>query len=293
MRVLVLGASGMLGNAVVKVFTANDQHQVWGTMRNSSSSRFFNPKHNLKLLTGINVLNEDALVDVFAKVQPDVVINCVGVIKQLENAKDPLAVLPINSILPYRLSKLCRLARARLIHVSTDCVFSGRKGNYVEDDLSDAEDLYGKSKFIGELHDDSHAITLRTSIIGHELGSNFALIDWFLAQKGIVKGFTQAFFSGLPTFELARVMRDFVLPDPQLAGLYHVSSSPISKHDLLNLVANEYSKVVEIEPYSDFKIDRSLNSSKFLSATGYQAPSWPELITLLHDNYKREIEPYV
>lgn len=293
MRVLVLGASGMLGNAVVKVFTAKDQHQVWGTIRNAASSRFFTAKENLKLLTGVDVLDEDALVEVFAKVQPDVVINCVGVIKQLENAKDPLTVLPINSMLPHRLSKLCRLARARLIHVSTDCVFSGRKGNYVEDDLSDAEDLYGKSKFIGELHDDSHAITLRTSIIGHELGSNFALIDWFLSQKGKVKGFTRAFFSGLPTFELARVMYDYVLPQPHLAGLYHVSAEPINKYDLLDLVAKEYAKVIEIEPYSDFKIDRSLNSSKFTSVTGYQAPPWPELITMLHDNYKREIKPYV
>lgn len=293
MRILVLGASGMLGSAVVKLFTASPHFEVWGTIRNNSSRRFFAESSNLKFIPNLDVLDEDALLQAFAKVQPAAVINCVGVIKQLENANDPLTVLPINSMLPHRLSRLCRLANARLIHISTDCVFSGRKGGYVESDLSDAEDLYGKSKFIGELHNDEHAITLRTSIIGHELGSQFALMDWFLAQEGRVRGYTRAIFSGLPTFELARVIRDYVLPNTELSGLYHVSAAPISKRDLLSLVAKEYDKKIEIEDYPNFEIDRSLNSHKFTSTTGYQAASWPELIAILHDNYKREVKPYV
>lgn len=293
MRILVLGASGMLGNAVAKVFAASGQHKVWGTIRSSGSRYFFAELGHLQLIPNLDVLDEDALLSTFTQVQPEVVINCVGVIKQLNNANDPLAVLPINAMLPHKLSRLCHLTGARLIHVSTDCVFSGRKGNYVESDLSDAEDLYGKSKFIGELHDNPHAITLRTSIIGHELNSHHALVDWFLNQQGKIKGYTQAVFSGLPTFELARVMLDYVLLNPDLYGLYHVSAAPISKFDLLRLIAKEYAKDIEIEAYHEFAIDRSLDSSRFRAATGYCAPAWPDLIAMLHDNYKREIKPYV
>lgn len=293
MRILVLGASGMLGNAVVKVFSNSPDYQVWGTIRSNSSKRFFAPLENLTFISNIDVLDEGMLLDAFIQAEPDVVINCVGVIKQLGNANDPLAVLPINSMLPHRLSRLCNLSGARLVHVSTDCVFSGRRGNYVESDRSDAEDLYGKSKFIGELHAEPHAITLRTSIIGHELGSNHALVDWFLSQQGRVKGYTKAIFSGLPTFELAYVIRDYVIPHPELSGLYHISAAPIAKFDLLALIAREYAKEIEIEAYPDFKIDRSLDSSRFSSATGYKAAPWPDLIKMLHNNYKSEIKPYV
>lgn len=219
---------------------------------------------------------------VLARVQPDVLINCVGLIKQLADAKDPLTALPINAMLPHRLARLCELAGTRLIHMSTDCVFSGRQGAYRESDMSDAEDLYGKSKYIGELHDLPHAITLRTSIIGHELGSSHALVDWFLSQQGSVKGFTKAIFSGLPTVELARVMKDFVIPHPQLNGLYHVAAEPIAKLDLLQLVAAEYGKQVDICPDDELVIDRSLDGSRFRDATGYVAPAWPELIRRMH-----------
>ena len=186
-------------------------------------------------------------------------------------------------MLPHRLARLCELAGARLIHISTDCVFSGRKGLYLESDLSDAEDLYGKSKYIGELHDLPHAITLRTSIIGHELGSNYALVDWFLSQEGGVKGFTKAIFSGLPTVELARVMKDFVVPHPQLNGLYHVAAKPIDKFRLLSLVAAQYGKAIDIRPEDALVIDRSLDGSRFREATGYVAPEWPELIRRMYE----------
>jgi len=233
-------------------------------------------------LTGVEVLDQDALVAVLARVQPDVVINCIGLIKQLADAKDPLTALPINAMLPHRLARLCKLGGARLIHVSTDCVFSGRRGMYRESDLSDAEDLYGKSKYIGELHDLPHAITLRTSIIGHELGSNHALVDWFLSQQECVKGFTKAIFSGLPTVELARVMKDFVVPHRELNGLYHVAAEPIDKFSLLGLVAAQYGRQIAIYPDDALVIDRSLDGSRFGKATGYLAPAWPELIRRMH-----------
>lgn len=277
-RVLVLGISGMLGNAVFRMFCADAQHEAWGTLRSTSALANFPPQNHGRIAKGVDVLDQDVLAATLAKIRPDVVINCVGLIKQLADANDPLTALPINALLPHRLARLCELVGARLIHVSTDCVFSGRTGGYQESDLSDAEDLYGKSKYIGELHDLPHAITLRTSIIGHELGSSHSLVDWFLAQQGSVKGFTKAIFSGLPTVELARVMKDIVIPRPDLCGLYHVAAEPISKFDLLGLVAAEYGKQIEIQPDGALEIDRSLNGSRFREATGYVVPAWRELI---------------
>ncbi len=281
-RVLVLGVTGMLGNAVFRVFNADARFEVWGTLRSGAARSHFPEASHARLRTGVDVLDQDSLVAALAAIKPDVVINCVGLIKQLADAKDPLTALPINAMLPHRLAKLCQLVGARLIHVSTDCVFSGSKGGYLESDVSDAEDLYGKSKYIGELTDMPHAVTLRTSIIGHELNSNYALIDWFLSQEGSVKGFSRAIFSGLPTVELARVMKDFVIPHTQLSGLYHVAAAPIAKLDLLRLVASQYGKQIEIRADDSLVIDRSLNGSRFSAATGYVAPAWPELIRVMH-----------
>lgn len=280
-RVLILGVSGMLGNAVFSV-TANDPRlEVTGTARSGAVKRFFPSQMHDSIVDGIDVLNNDSLVKVIGQVKPDVVVNCVGLIKQLSDADDPLVVLPVNSILPHRLSAICELAGTRLVHISTDCVFDGTKGGYVESDVSNATDLYGKSKFIGELHASKHAITLRTSIIGHELSSRHALIEWFLAQTGSIKGYTRAIFSGLPTAELSRVIKDIVIPRSDLHGLYHVSADPISKFDLLSLVSEIYGKEIEIAPYDEPAIDRSLNSNLFQQETGYKADNWSELVTMM------------
>lgn len=285
MKILILGASGMLGSTIFRTLSSSSEFAVWGTTRYSATLRYF-PEHlRPRTLTDIDALDVDALSKVLDNVRPGVVINCIGLIKQRADADDPLIALPVNALLPHRLARLCALAGARLIHVSTDCVFSGRKGGYLESDVSDAEDLYGKSKYIGELHDLPHAITLRTSIIGHELNSAHALIDWFLAQQGAIKGYSRAVFSGLPTVELARIMKDFVLPHPELNGLYHVAAEPIAKLDLLRLVAAQYGKVIEIRPDDRLVIDRSLNGSCFSTATGYAPPSWPELVSLMHAHY--------
>lgn len=282
MRVLVLGATGMLGSAVFKVLSGSNALSVFGTVRNASAIKNFGPEFHENLISGVDVLDHDCLVNVFQQYKPDIVINCVGLIKQLSTAKDPLSTLPVNAMLPHRLSKLCGLTNSRLIHISTDCVFSGRKGMYQELDISDAEDLYGKSKYIGEVVSESHAITLRTSIIGHELNSQSSLVDWFLSQEGTVKGYSQAFFSGLPTVELARVIMEFVIPQPTLHGLYHVSAQPIDKLTLLQYVAKTYQKDIHIVPDDHLKIDRSLDSSRFRTATGYVPPAWTDLIQTMY-----------
>jgi len=279
--VLVLGASGMLGNAVFRLFSQTPDLTVWGSLRDGGALRHFPREAACRLLTGVDVENPDQLARLLATTAPDVIINCIGLVKQLADANDPLAALPINSLLPHRLARLASLTGARLVHVSTDCVFSGKKGAYTEDDAADALDLYGRSKLLGEV-DYPNAITLRTSIIGHELASSNGLVDWFLTQDGKVRGFTKAVFSGLPTVELACVIRDYILPRAELRGLFHVSTAPISKFDLLQLVANEYAKNVKIEPDSRLVIDRSLDSTRFRAVTGYAPPAWPELVQRMH-----------
>lgn len=282
MKVLVLGVTGMLGSTLFRYLSADTNYQVWGTLRSPAGRGHFSSDTHSLLISHIDVLDSDDLVSVMEQVRPDVVINCVGLIKQLADAKDPLTALPINAMFPHRLANLCALAGARVIHISTDCVFSGRKGMYAEQDVSDAEDLYGKSKFIGELNGTSHVITLRTSIIGHELQSSESLIDWFLSQKESTKGYAKAIFSGLPTIELARVIKEYVIPRPELNGLYHVSVEPIDKLSLLKLVAEVYGKEIDVVPDDRVCIDRSLDSSRFQQATGYVPPSWPELVKSMH-----------
>lgn len=285
MKVLILGASGMLGSAMFKVLSKNKLLHVVASLRDNKKAGFFDESLRANLITGVDVLDQDSLAKVLADTRPNVVINCVGLIKQLGNAKDPLVALPLNAMFPHRLARLCGLLGARVVHISTDCVFDGKKGNYLESDLSNAEDLYGKSKYMGELHDYPHAITLRTSIIGHELDSRHSLVDWFLSQEGEVKGFSKAIFSGLPTVELARVVEHYVLPKPELHGLYHVAAEPISKLDLLTLVAREYGKNIRIVADAQLVIDRSLNGVRFKEASGYTAPAWPELINLMKKSH--------
>lgn len=277
MNVLVLGVSGMLGNAMFRILSENVSLTVFGTARSASVRRFFAPDLASKIMVGVDVENQDSLARVFAEVKPRVVLNCIGLIKQLADANDPLMALSVNAILPHRLTQLCALLGARLVHISTDCVFSGAQGNYSETDPADATDLYGRSKHLGEVMYPG-TITLRTSIIGHELASAHALLGWFLAQQGQVKGYTRAIFSGLPTVELAKVVRDVVLPRPELSGLYHVAAVPIAKYDLLKLIAEAYHKQIEIVPDDALVIDRSLNATRFRHITGYVAPSWPDLV---------------
>lgn len=280
-KVLVLGASGMLGNAVLRLFAQSDGYSAVGSARSAGVLRVLPPDLRDRVICGVDVENVDSLTRLFAATRPDVVINCIGLVKQMAEADDPLAAIPINALLPHRLARLCDVAGARLIHMSTDCVFAGTKGMYREDEPSDAQDLYGRSKYLGEV-DYPHAVTLRTSIIGHELSGAHGLVGWFLAQQGGVKGYSHAIFSGLPTVELARVMRDCVIPRPELRGLYHVSAEPINKFDLLKLVAQVYGRLIAITPDDGLRIDRSLDSSRFRALTGYAPPSWPELVRSMH-----------
>lgn len=282
-KVLILGASGMLGSTLYRFFASSPGFSVLGTVRSAACVAMLPRSSRARIEDGVDVSNSDRIARCIGEFRPDVLINSVGVIKQLDDSKDPLTAIEINSLFPHRVAALCQLARARMIHISTDCVFDGRRGNYLESDTADATDLYGRSKYLGELGGPNN-VTLRTSIIGHEMGRAISLVDWFLAQPGpTVRGYRRAIFSGLPTVELARVVRDFVIPNQELHGLWHVASEPINKCELLNLIARAYNKTVDVLPSDDVIIDRSLNASRFRKATGYVAPPWSELVKTMHD----------
>lgn len=280
-RVLILGVTGLLGNAMLRVLAECESLEVHGSTRSVATVQLLRQPLRARVHAGVDAVDADALTRLL-ELRPAVVINCVGVVKQLAESNDPLAVLPVNAMLPHRLSRLCALIGARLLHISTDCVFSGTRGGYRDEDTPDAVDLYGRSKQIGEVVDQPHVLTLRTSFIGHELRSRRGLIEWFLSQRGRVHGYSRALFSGLPTVELAGVVRDHVLTRPGLHGLYQVAAPPIDKLTLLRLVAAQYGHDVQIVPDDELIIDRSLDSTRFRQATGYEPPAWPELVRRMH-----------
>ena len=281
MKVLVIGASGMLGSTVLRVLSEKSDWQVFGTVRDEKVKQFFSEAIGKRIRAGVDVEEQHSLIKVLDQIRPDVVINCTGLTKHKLESEDSLVSIPINALVPHQLAELCKLMDARLIHVSTDCVFSGEKGGYIESDPTDARDAYGKTKALGEV-DYPHAITLRTSIIGHELQSKISLLDWFLSQGASCKGYTRAIFSGLPTVVFAQIIRDVVIPHKELSGLYHVAAQPISKFNLLKLIADVYGKSINIEPDDTLVVDRSLDATRFFRATGYVAPEWPELIKTMH-----------
>ena len=279
-RVLILGAGGMLGHKLCQQF--RNRFDTWATVRSSPSNYSkFELLDEARLMGGVDAANLDSVMRAVATVQPDVVINCVGIIKQLAAAKDPIASLTINSLFPHRLALLCRSAGIRMMHISTDCVFSGRKGMYSEDDPSDAEDLYGRSKFLGEVSAEG-SLTLRTSIIGRELETISGLVEWFLSNRGgHVRGFTKAIYSGFTTLALADIMAELIESWPHLSGVYQVSSEPIDKYALLLMLRDAFGIDIEVEPYADFVIDRSLDSSHFRSTTKLALPTWQAMIQTL------------
>lgn len=281
LSIIVIGSTGLIGSTIFKYLSGNSNFSVTGTIRNPLNKRFFLPLQASKLISHHQVSDFNKWNETFKKIKPEVVINCLGITKHLEGGNDPLVTIPVNAYFPHYLNFLCQEYCARLIHISSDCVFSGCRGGYLESDTCDAEDFYGKSKALGEVTQGT-AITLRTSTIGHELQSAYGLLDWFLYQKDSCQGFKKAYFSGVPTIELARIIEQYVLPNSQLQGLYHVGAHKISKFDLLTQIAREYGKKIEIIPNVTFKIDRSLDSSRFYDATGYEPPSWKQLIKEMH-----------
>ena len=287
-KILILGVTGMLGHTLFKEMLKNSSFDVYGTTRNSSGLKeYFTENEISKIRNGVDADNFDTVIRAIAAVQPNVIINCIGIIKQLPMSHDPLTAITVNAQLPHRISLVARSTNARLIHISTDCVFNGKKGDYTEADPSNAEDLYGRTKFLGEVSY-PHCVTIRTSIIGHELKTELSLIDWFMSQKQEINGFTKAIYSGFPTIEMVNIIMKYVIPNEKLSGLYHVSSDAISKYDLLNIMKEVYKKDIMINAFDNFILDRALNSDKFKNITGYKAPDWKTMLTDMYNHVMNE-----
>lgn len=291
MKVLVIGATGMLGYSLFKNLNDAKHLNVYGTVRNIVGKEQFFSGCEAQLFKGVDVSDLTTIEAVLDKLKPAVVINCIGLIKQHSISKQHVDAVATNSLLPHQLATLCDDHSCKLIHFSTDCIFDGKKGLYTESDTPDARDLYGRSKCLGEVDYAPH-LTLRTSIIGHELNSSVSLVDWFLSQESSTKGFSKAVFSGLPTCSIARLLIDKILPAESLSGLYQLSVAPVDKFTLLNLIGKTYHKKIDILNSTELEIDRSLNSEKLRELLKLETPSWEALISEMYEDYKNRYEEY-
>jgi len=284
-RVLILGVTGMLGHKLWQM--CRSHFDTFGTIRTPFTSiAFYKDLYEQnKIFAGIDLVEVSSLEALIANLRPSVILNAVGIVKQLKESKDPILSIKINALLPHELARIGAKYGCRIIHFSTDCVFDGKKGNYTEDDIPNATDLYGRTKALGEITGE-HVLTIRSSIIGREVKRTTGLLEWFLSQRGkkSVFGYRKAIFSGLTTIQMAKVVIDIILNHPDLNGLYHISSQKISKYDLLKLIKDAFEIDIEIEPYDDFVCNRSLNGIRFVLATGFKCPSWPEMIAELAED---------
>ena len=281
MRVLVLGGEGMLGHQVCR--RLGDRFEVWASYRDDPKEWVkYGNVDLVRALGGVDASDFAAVTSVVERVQPDAVINCIGIVKQRDEAKMAVPTIQVNSLFPHLLADLCEESAARLIHVSTDCVFSGERGSYTEDDIPGPLDLYGRSKALGEV-DRSGCLTLRTSIIGWEVMGNASLLAWFAAQRNrTIKGYRRVIYSGLSTAALADVMAYILEEQPHLSGLYHAASQPLSKYELLTRLRDALGWTdVQVEPDDDECSDRSLSAARFVAAAKWQPPTWDEMIAEL------------
>lgn len=285
MKVLVLGINGLIGNSIFRALSKDQELDVYGTLRSAKFKNYFKLELHEKIFSDIDVFLPNILDRLFERFStgPDYIINCIGVTKHNDEIKDFHKTIKVNSIFPHQINNLIKKTSTRLIHISTDCVFSGKKGFYKEDDPRDATDIYGKSKSIGE-DLDGDSIVLRTSTIGHELIHKHGLLEWFLNLDNKCQGFQRAYFSGLPTTCIGDIIKNQVIKNKIKGGIYNVSSKRINKYDLLNIIKIIYMRDIEIIPNNDFIIDRSLDGSKFYKASGYVPDEWENMIKKMFDD---------
>lgn len=287
-KVIVLGASGMLGHKVFEVLSKTNGYEVSGTVTRKASFAGLLPNYFEKnIIEGIYADRIETVRDLLVSKKPDAVINCIGVIKQNESSKDTKNCIILNALFPNQVSEICDEIGSRFITIATDCVFDGQKGSsYFDDELPTCHDVYGMTKYLGEIRN-GNALTLRTSIIGHELNSNLSLLDWFLSQKTEkTKGYKKAIFSGFTTLAFAKLLAEKIIPNKDLKGFYQISVNPISKYDLLEIVAKIYRKNIELIPDENLSMNRSLNSDKLRKIISYKPPEWEDLIADMHNDFE-------
>jgi dTDP-4-dehydrorhamnose reductase len=284
MRILVLGGEGMMGHKAFQLLSSRFETHATFLEKQSPWQTFPMYAGNARTHGGVDALDFRTVEDTVRKIKPDWIINCIGIIKQLKEASDPILCISLNSLFPHQLAKLCTATGVRMIHLSTDCVFSGRKGNYAEDDASDADDLYGRSKYIGEVSG-LGCLTIRSSIFGRDFLKQSALLEWLLSNRGgRVRGFRNSIYSGFPTQVIATIMGDIIEFHPALSGLYQIASTPISKYELLVKIRDAMKLEIAIDPWDDPPCDRSLRADRFVAATGYRLPTWDQMIRTLADD---------
>ena len=281
---LILGSTGLVGNTITKYFLQKEDIHIFATIRDYSKLKLFKNKYHKNFLIFNDILDYGEIKKILKKIKPDILINCLGMTNKetLLNPEQIEICISINSLFPHMLQRICSEIGIRLIHLSSDCIFSGRKGFYSESDLPDPPDIYGKSKLLGELNY-KNTLTIRKSVIGHELGSKKGLLEWFLAQENFVHGYKNAIFSGITVLELARIIDEYILPRSDLNGILNLAGESISKFDLLKIIADIYKKSAEIIPNETIKINRTLNGSQFNNLTGYKMKSWPLLIRSMYE----------
>lgn len=281
MRVALFGVTGMLGATLYKHLSSDPALQVMGLMRGdplASSIGELPSRANTFLIDDVVHLENERLLEILSDFAPNVIVNCIGRRRQPKNSSELIELIAANSLWPHRLAMVAGEIGARLIHFSSDAIFSGKCGNYSEGDLPDPVDSYGVSKLLGEPAE-PHCLTVRTSIIGHAFQGSDQLVDWLLRQNDTIHGFENVIFSGLPTIEIASIIHDILLPRTEMAGIWHVAAEPISKFELLRLIVERYGIDLEVVPSTaGLASNRSLNASKFREVSGYEAPSWPALI---------------
>lgn len=292
-KVMILGARGMLGHKLCQLLPESG-HQVLAVVRQSPGEleRFPEIFGKVEIMGGLDVLDDSALARAIGEAQPDFIVNAVGIVKQLAEANNALLSVGINSYLPHKLARLADRHGAKVIHISTDCIFSGAVGSYTEDSPSDATDMYGKSKFLGETDKtETAAVTLRTSFIGREIHKpTHGLVEWFLSQQGrTTGGFTRAIYTGLTSFELVNVIEKIISTGSEVfgRGTLQVASEPINKYDLLCLIRDICKLDIKIEPTDEFFCDRSMVMKSFTEAIGYKTPSWEKMIRKMNEDIQK------
>jgi len=282
-KILILGANGMLGHTLFSKLSLNRDLDVYGTIRNNQSIKWFHNKD--KIYTNVYAGDINIFSFILKNLEPEYVINCIGVHRQSDAIKNPIISIKINSLVPHLFAEECEKLGCKFIHFSTDYVFNGKKGMYVEKDIPNPEEIYGKSKLLGEISNKKNSLTIRSSIIGHELGTSLSLVEWFLNQKNKVNGHKNFYTTSITTIEMANIIENYVFYN-NLNGIMHISSEPINKFDILTKISNIYNKPIEIIPDENFICNSTLDSSLFKKLTGYSAPSWDIMLNNMYKDFK-------
>ena len=291
-RVLILGVRGMLGHVVFRHLSCNSEIEVHASTTGATEEINRFPEAIRQYIhCNIRIAEPKALEAIFSELKPDVTINCVAMIRPVSIAADLTKAVALNTTLPHRIAKLCNQSGTRFIHISTDSMFGGKRRLSKESDPLLAPDLYTMTKVLGEVSTPG-SVTIRTSIIGHELENKTSFVEWFLSQENKVRGYSKVLYTGMPTIELARIINEFIIPNQKLNGTYHVSSDPVSKYDILQLIAGAYRKSIEIEEWPEPETDNSLDSSRFRKATGYSPSPWSLLVRDMHQDYLKHVAYY-